>query len=174
MTTASGKWIVRVLCVGIATLAVASCQRFDPVYLSNTGDVPLRVRYVLPKHVFEEGKPPVCPRTDPIQMVATLDALSRGTGGSVPVTDYKMDMEECEGSFTLPPDFSAILFVKGFCDDYAEYLARYSTLAPDQWKPSLVSLSVDNGSSRVEWRGWDAVKQFRRARDGQCFYRFPA
>lgn len=172
------KSVARLGCVAVVALSIGGCSKPQVGFLSNAGESPLRVRYILPKVVLEKDQPAVCPRKDPVRMVATADALNRTfTRKDVPVPDYNMDMSACEVSFTLPPAYTAMVFFHRSCEDYEKRLERLSrnpAFRPEQLIPIFELFSVDNGSSRAEWRGWDAVKQFKPVRDGHCHYSFPA
>jgi hypothetical protein len=78
-----------------------------------------------------------------------------------------VDADRCEASYVLEPGVASVLNRDGYCDDYELHADQDAALFPN-----LEYLVIEGRGGAREWRGWEAVAQFKRAWwSGWCFMR---
>ncbi len=72
----------------------------------------------------------------------------------------ELDPENCEAHFDIGPGFSGAFQPSPFCADHAESPKAVA----GRIEPNFDYLSIETAAGKMEWRGWDTARQFKRAR----------
>lgn len=155
--------------MALVALGVSSCQHHHLVILKNASGAPVRVTYAVPLLSIDGGVPDRCELPgDPPSVTSAPPSMDWWANTFQPPADLKIDAEKCVSTFTVPVGAVAILGSNGYCEDFESYPYRGNPLQPD------IAYLIVEGASRVEWREWDAIRQFKRVKNGNCVYSFPA
>lgn len=156
------------LLVSIVGTTVGCPAERDPSILINETDAPIRVRYATPFFDVDPGTTPICQLLGepPAVKPNDEDLRSLTTPWTVP-SSLEVDAEKCEASYVLEPGVASSLYWAGYCDDYEQHADQGAA-----FRPSLEYLVIESRDGVREWRGWEAVAQFKRAWwSGWCFLR---
>ena len=145
-------------------IAAGGCRpRIPFLVLENDSAHSVRVTYV--EHAEGGLASPDSPRRCIASSVAPavlptkeLD-LYIARGAFVPSAGVEIDLERCEVRLDIGPGFSGAFQPGPFCADSVE--------SPDtarRGEPNLDYLSIETAAGKMEWRGWDTARQFKRGR----------
>lgn len=138
--------------------ATASCvPERDLSILINETDAPIRVRYATPFFNVGAGSTPICQLFGEPPEVKPTGTDLRSRDGWTPPSGLDVDLDKCETSFVLEPGIASVLYRAGYCDDYKKHADQGAA-----FRPSLEYLVIEGRSGTREWRGWEAVAQFKR------------
>src|SRR6185503_6430215 len=153
------------LLLSIVGATVSCVLERDPAILINETDAPIRVRYATP--FFDLGTAPICQLFGEPPEVKANGGDLRSLEGWAPPSGLEVDLEKCEASFVLEPGVASSLYRAGYCDDYEHHSDQGAA-----FRSSLEYLVIEIRGGVREWRGWEAVAQFKRAWwSGWCFMR---
>jgi hypothetical protein len=150
------SWRAAVLAV---LIAASGCRpRIPFLVVENDSAHAVRVTYV--EHA-DGGGPRRCIASSVVPAVLPTNELDLyiARGAIVPTAGVEIDTENCEVRLDIGPGFSGAFQPGPFCADSA---AIPDTVA--RFEPNLDYLSIESAAGRREWRGWDAARQFDRAR----------
>jgi hypothetical protein len=145
--------------------AMVGCIEQDPSVVINETDAPVRVRYSVPFFRVDIGAPPICPLlNEPPEVKPNRGDLRSPTGWIRP-SSLEVDADKCEASYVLEPGVASVLNRDGYCDDYEQHADQGAAFFPN-----FEYVVIEGRGGAREWRGWEAVAQFKRAWwSGWCF-----
>ena len=147
--------------------ALVGCPKpQDPSVVINETDARVQVRYAVPFFRAKTGAPPLCPLVNEPPEVKPNGGDLRSPGGWIRPSSLELDADKCEARYVLEPGVASRLNHDGYCDDYEEHRDQGPAFVP-----GLEYLVIESRSGAREWRGWEAVAQFKRAWSGWCFVR---
>jgi hypothetical protein len=154
----------------LTILMACACRPTDPfLVIENDSAQTIRVTYVehaargvdapngIRRCVATYVSPVVLPTAEAHQYFARLTAPSSGV---------EVNHDDCEVHLTIGPGFSGAFHPSPLCADNVE--------SPDasagRLEPNFDYLSIETAAGKMEWRGWDTARQFKRARQW-CVFR---
>ena len=146
----------------LAVLITGACRpTISFLVIENDSAHAIRVTYV--EHAAQGVDPSTrrCIATSVAPVVLPTDEIDLyiARGYIVPSAGVDIDTATCEVHLDIGPGLSGAFQPGPFCAD--------SAVSPDtlsRYEPTLDYLSIESAAGKMEWRGWDTARQFKRAR----------
>jgi hypothetical protein len=145
-----------------ASLLLTSCQRIEPTIVVNLTSKALAIRYFRAQRENSAGERDACLLRDPLPRGRPGVDRARSFDEWEPVTDAKLDFENCTAELTIPPRSMVWIATNGTCEDDERALARNPEL-----RPVIQSLMATQDGREMRLEGWDVVRAFKRE-SGTC------
>ena len=154
--------------LGLAFLALAGCQKDQPVYVVNYREYAVRLTYRAALGASPQGQPPSCEwewQKPGIFPTVEVGSIARHKEHQVPQFAY--DPGRCEIQITLPAMSSAYIALNELC---SAHWPPQTIAGP----PGLNYLRIESEAGAVELSGWEVTRSLVERRgwfsDGDCRY----
>ncbi len=150
------------LLAAAASLSLTSCQQIEPTIVVNLTAKALAIRYFKPHSENGPGGYEGCSLREKLPHGRAGVDRPRSFDEWKPVTDAKLDYENCTVELTIPPRSMVWIANNATCDDDERHLARNPGV-----RPVIQSFQATQDGREMRLEGWDVVRAFKR-KSGAC------